>query len=108
VREVEPPCEMLTELEREVLLELALDFWIDGFNEALGAVFFIGPELAVLVAGLAEDFALEDTLELDLAEGFLEEDHVATPDIIVKSKRIDSWEDKRAKGSSWKFESKLN
>jgi hypothetical protein len=53
-------------------------------------VFFVGPELAVLIAGLAEDFALEDMLDLDLAERFLAEDQVVTPDMIGKSKRIDS------------------
>jgi hypothetical protein len=96
VREVEPASEMLTELEREVLLELALDVWVDGFNEAL-VVFFVGPELVVLIAGLAEDFALEDMLDLDLAERFLAEDRVVTPDMIGKSKRIDSWEEQKDK-----------
>jgi hypothetical protein len=58
-------------------------------------VFFIGPELAVLVVLAAPDFTLEGMLYLDLAEEFLDaEEQVVTPDIIGKRKRINRQENK--------------
>ena len=64
-------------------------------------VFFMGPELAVLVVLAAPDFTLEGTLDLNLAGEFLDaEEWVVTPDIIDKSKRINRQENKWAERSS--------
>ena len=63
-------------------------------------VFFMGPELAVLVVLAAPDFTLEGTLDLNLAGEFLDaEEWVVTPDIIGKSKRINRQENKWAERS---------
>ena len=71
-------------------------------------VFFIGPELAALVALTIPDFALEDALDLDFVEEILEvEEWVVTPDIIGKKQDNKQMrEQKGQKVGHRKFESK--
>ena len=71
-------------------------------------VFFIGPELAALVALTVPDFALVDVLDLDFVEEILEvEERVVTPDMI--SKKQDNKQMREQKGQNVgrrKFEGK--